>query len=227
MSEAPQEETGVVARTAATWSWVLRGLGVLWGIGIVISLVQGGFAIELQGIPAKVHQQYVWLRDMLFWPVVWALRYFGLTMPWWLKDIVMAYGLGAGAYWRAQRQIDMLAQELLPRLHPELSGRPSRVRSVHWVLMWPVVVLGPSRWLASPPWSREWLPALEMGKELGSLRRLKSPHWSERRSLRAMMRLMAPGNFRWFVFLNLLTMLACSSAFFAWNYIQNAFGPPG
>jgi hypothetical protein len=40
------------------------------------------------------------LRDALFEPVAWALRYLGLPIPWWLKDLVMVYALVAAALWR-------------------------------------------------------------------------------------------------------------------------------
>ena len=99
MPETSQRPVSVVA----TGSWVWRVLGILLGTATCISLVKNGFAIELYGLPLKIYQQYAWLRDMLFEPVVWVLRHFELTMPWWLKDVVLVYGLVAGAYLRASR----------------------------------------------------------------------------------------------------------------------------
>jgi hypothetical protein len=32
------------------------------------------------GFPAKVLAQYVWLRETLFWRVIWAARYFGIEI---------------------------------------------------------------------------------------------------------------------------------------------------
>jgi hypothetical protein len=92
--ESPQNAAG------ATWSLLWSGLGTLSAAAVVISLVKSGFAIELHRLPAKMYEQYVWLRDMLFEPIVWVLRYFGLTIPAWLKDVLMGYGLVAAAHWR-------------------------------------------------------------------------------------------------------------------------------
>jgi hypothetical protein len=89
-------QTSVFATGARVWHW----LGILIGTATLISLVKNGFAIELSGLPAQLYKTYAWLRDMLFLPVVWTLRYFDLTMPVWLKDAVMAYGLASAAYAR-------------------------------------------------------------------------------------------------------------------------------
>jgi hypothetical protein len=96
MAEASQQSQSLVATGSKVW----HVLGILLGTATCISFVKNGFAIELHGLPAKIYQQYAWVRDMLFEPVVWVLRYFGLTMPWWLKDSVVAYGLVVGAHWR-------------------------------------------------------------------------------------------------------------------------------
>jgi len=83
MTEASQERPETVV---ATGSKVWRVLWILLGTGTCISLVKCGFAIDLYGLPAKMFAEYTWLRDMLFEPVAWVPRYFGLTMPLWLKD---------------------------------------------------------------------------------------------------------------------------------------------
>jgi hypothetical protein len=62
-----------------------------------ISIIKNGFAIDVHGLPAKVLAQYVWLRDTLFAPVVWALRYLGIEIEWWVKDVIMAYALVGAA----------------------------------------------------------------------------------------------------------------------------------
>ncbi len=99
MADASQQQDSVVA----IGSWVWRVLGILLGTATCISLVKNGFAIELTGLPAAIFRQYAWLRDMLFEPVVWVLRYLGLTIPWWLKDLLAAYTLVAVAHWRTFR----------------------------------------------------------------------------------------------------------------------------
>ena len=102
MTETSQRPESVLG----TASWVFSGLGILLAIATCISIIKNGFSIELHGTPAKVLAQYTWLRDMLFEPVVWVLRYYGLTMPWWLKDIVVAYGLVGAAVSRSYREFD-------------------------------------------------------------------------------------------------------------------------
>jgi hypothetical protein len=37
----------------------------------------------------------------LFAPVVWAVRYFGIEIAWWVKDTIMAYALLGAAHARA------------------------------------------------------------------------------------------------------------------------------
>jgi len=54
----------------------------LWATGTIISLAKRGFAIELRGQPQVIYEQYAWLRDMLFEPVVWIFR----EIPAELKD---------------------------------------------------------------------------------------------------------------------------------------------
>src|SRR5262245_12977685 len=97
MTEASQQQPESIV---ATGSKVWRVLGILLGTATCISLVKNGFAIELYGLPAAIFRQYTWLRDTLFWPVTEVLRYYGLTIPWWLKDAIMAYGLLAAAHSR-------------------------------------------------------------------------------------------------------------------------------
>jgi hypothetical protein len=94
MSETSEEQNSV----ARTWSWTWQVLGVLLGTATAI---KNGFAIDVYGLPAKVLAQYIWLRDTLFAPVAWAVRYFGVEIEWWVKDAIMAYVLVAAAHARA------------------------------------------------------------------------------------------------------------------------------
>jgi hypothetical protein len=57
----------------STRTWVFKWLGILWATGTVISLAKHGLKIELRGLPEVIYQQYAWLRDMLFEPIVWAV----------------------------------------------------------------------------------------------------------------------------------------------------------
>jgi hypothetical protein len=77
-----------------------RALGVALGVSIVVSLVKRGFAIELRGLPLAIYEQYAWMRDMLFWPVVWVLSWLNWSIPVWIKDLLMAYGLMSAAVGR-------------------------------------------------------------------------------------------------------------------------------
>src|SRR5262249_17448506 len=88
---------------AATGRWVLQVLGVLLGAATLISFVKSGFAIELSGLPAKLHANYVWTRNTLFEPLV---RWLGWTLPWWAKDLVVSYALLGAAHGRALTTLD-------------------------------------------------------------------------------------------------------------------------
>lgn len=90
-------DTTATSSVRSTGSWVFKWLGILWGSCIVVSLVRRGFAIELQGLPLAIYEQYAWLREALFWPVVEAFKWLGWSIPVWVKDLVMAYGLTGSA----------------------------------------------------------------------------------------------------------------------------------
>ena len=89
--------------TLATGRWVFQVLGILFGTATLVSLTKSSFAIELSGLPAILYKQYVLLRDFLFEPAVRILAYFGFSLPHWVKDPIMVYGLIAAAYSRAFR----------------------------------------------------------------------------------------------------------------------------
>ena len=149
VAEASQQPESVVTTGSRVW----RVLGILLGTATCISLVKNGFAIELHGLPAAILRQYAWLRDMLFEPVVWMLRYFGLTMPWWLKDVIMAYGLMTAVHWRVSGA-----------WKAPLAPRPSEV------LFWPLLEIRAIVWRYG--WSRSEALLPEWAKDVLSSIRL-------------------------------------------------------
>ena len=102
MSEISQSK-----QAFATGRWVWQTLGILLGTATMVSLIKHGFVIELSGLPAMVLQQYAWLRDMLFEPLVRVARFFGLSFPASLKDVIAAYALVAAAQYRSVRGLLM------------------------------------------------------------------------------------------------------------------------
>lgn len=117
-SEKPDEAPQGAGSTLAMGSGVWRVLGILLGISTFVSLIKNGFHIEVYGLPAKLLQEYTWLRDMLFWPVVEVLDYFGLMMPWWAKDALVGYGVVGSAHGRAFRRETISKRLLLAALWP-------------------------------------------------------------------------------------------------------------
>jgi len=97
MKEESQEAAG------STWKSVWSWLGTLSSAAVLVSLIKSRFSIELYRLPAMVYEQYVWLRDMLFEPADWVLQYFALSIPAWLKDILLGYALIAAAHVRGLR----------------------------------------------------------------------------------------------------------------------------
>jgi hypothetical protein len=75
-------------------------LGILIGAATVISLIKNLFVIDLYGLPAELHKQYSILRDWLFYPVVYLLKFLSLPLPDWVKDLIAAYSVPAAAVWR-------------------------------------------------------------------------------------------------------------------------------
>lgn len=98
MTEATEQQNEVTS----TWSRTWQVLGMLIAVATCISIVKNVGSIELYGTPAKMLAQYTWLRDMLFEPVAWALRYLGVNLAWWFKDLFLVYSLIGAAYVRAE-----------------------------------------------------------------------------------------------------------------------------
>jgi hypothetical protein len=107
-------------------------LSSLVGAATLISLVKNGFAVDLHGLPAALFQQYTWMRDAIFEPVIWVLRYFDLTMQWWLKDLTMAYALITAAHWRALNTFGFGATDRI------LSDRQRKMKMLGHSIVWPV-----------------------------------------------------------------------------------------
>jgi hypothetical protein len=142
---------------------------------------------------------------------VWVvLRYFGLTIPWWLRDLIMAYGLVVGARWRSHQY--MKAQGF--KLHPVF------VR----VFLWPVY------------WSRiSGLTVTEHrivheSDEPPPLHTL-DPEQLEQHLAAIRSKTIDPkpllAQYNTLFLLNLLIIVVSVAAFFLWNHLQNVFGPSG
>jgi hypothetical protein len=110
-----------------TSSWVFRWLGILWGAATVISLAKRGFAIDLRGLPQIFYEQYVWLRDMLFEPLVWVFKELSPSA----KDALMFYGIIAAT-----------SSRMCVRYFREFHGRSAtRYERTFYALFWPLVIL--------------------------------------------------------------------------------------
>jgi hypothetical protein len=180
---------------ASTWSWTFQTLGVLLGTATCISIVKNVGAIELFGLPARAFAQYAWLRDMLFEPIAWPLRYLGLSLPWLLKDLLLGYLLigaafyrGALVFWRGPNQKYFVKPKM--------------------VIEWPV-------------WIYDWI--VEIRTQTASIERMRAtdPEFAEDRagSLRRMKRLL------WLFLLNVVVILVATAAFFIWNSLGSSAGP--
>ena len=228
-----------VAKTsqASVWSWAWQVLGLLLGIATVVSIIKSGFDIQLYGLAAKVYQQYAWLRDLLFEPIVLVLHYLGLTFPWWLKDTIMSYGLIAGTHWRMFRgsggysDLPVLVTfdetKLLRSVDSRTGDRlvPTDAERARWAMLsalsWPIFHL--RVWILSRRIGD--VPYFEFSKEnardsQGRPLPLVIGHFPEK--VAAFVRA-----FRLLVAWNLAVIVTCTVAFFLWNYLSNRFGPPG
>jgi hypothetical protein len=181
---------------ASAWSLTWQVLGTLVGAATLVSLVKNGFAIELNGLPAAIFAHYAWLRDALFEPVVWLLRYLGLTMPSWLKDLIMAYGLMAAVLWRVLNTFEGLVTQVAAEALP--AERPWKSYFLLLSTFWPVA-FHPVRHLPTGLVRAAWdhnIPANKFDVM-----------------------------FRRHVFLNLGLVLLAALAFFAWSHVSNVYGP--
>jgi hypothetical protein len=191
-----REEFDQTSYYSSTWSWVWQALGALLGTATLISLIKHGFNIELRGIPAAMLNQYTWMRDTLFEPIVWALRSYGLSLPSWLKDLITAYALVTTSYWRA---LNTFGFEVIGwRRQAPLSEGWRKIRMLVYSIIWP---LRPHPVHAAPY----------------SLRRSFEDDEDARLGFEKM--------FRWRFVANLTIVLAAAVAFFLWNQISNLYGP--
>jgi hypothetical protein len=116
-------------------------LGVLVGTATVVSLVKSGFAIELAGLPQQIFRHYASLRDAVFEPLAWALRWIGLGLPIFLRDVLVAYGLLSAAHWRAfqtERGPDIASRvgiEMMIRGSRRFGRAPKSL--FFWAILWP------------------------------------------------------------------------------------------
>lgn len=208
MADEPLDKLGPFLRgskkektSAATAAWMWRVLGILVGTGTLISLIKTGLVIELSGVPAKLYQHYVWLREMLFEPLLWVLRRFGLTIPVWSKDVVMAYGLVAAAHWRPFR------------------GGPSLINNISAAFGVKGARGYPATGLAFAAIYAALWPAVHVA--LG-LRTVFAPNPG-----RSLVNSMVYEGVRRPILMALVEIIVCVVAFFLWSYLSNVYGPGG
>jgi hypothetical protein len=217
--------------TYAAGRWAVQIFGVLLGIATVVSLVKSGFAVELSGLPAKVYQQYAWLRDAAFEPIVLVLHYWGVTIPWWVRDLLMAYALIAAAHWRAFRR-NLLTMNLaaLVGFYAATAGQQKLRRSLVklddfrrtawvtlWSLLWSLFLITLSA--ATQRTEDFWDQPIKAGE-----------NWREaiNRSLAEIFTEVLPEFVRGFrrrIALNLFAIAVGTAGFFLWNYVQGVYGP--
>jgi hypothetical protein len=206
MSETSEKQNAV----SGTMSWTWQILGVLLGTGTAISIIKNGFGIDVYGLPAKVLAQYVWLRDSLLAPVVWAVRYFGIEIAWWVKDAIMAYALVGAAHARAYQL--MLAS--MVRAEPDESptdlrrALPSRYR----LLVWPQI---------TGELFRNWMLARADRKyfvRFPATIAYVAQHKADGRLADSAQQL---GQ----IALQVAVIAIATMAFFLWNYLSGLYGP--
>lgn len=193
MTETSQQRSEV----AATWSWTFQILGVLLGTATCISIVKNIGAIELYGMPARVFAQYAWLRDMLFEPIAWPLRYLGLTLPWLLKDLILGYLLTGAAFYRGALAYQRRVGVPLSWIHPTV------------VLTWPGRI---SRWRSVISEERRWTEKARHANDLEIV------GYGEE-NIRTARKLY------WYFALNALVMAIATIGFFVWNSMASGAGP--
>jgi hypothetical protein len=201
MSKTGKEQS-TVARTLS-WTWQI--LGVLLGAATAISIIKNGFAIDVHGLPAKALAQYIWLRDTLFAPVAWAMRYWGIEMAWWVKDTIMAYVLVGAAHARAYQLTIQKGWSWYEPPEGYFAG----------ILLWPRTT---GRIL------RKWVRAIDDRKYFA-----KHSYGAHPDRLRPLMN--ADSDFmdaNWqlrHIGLQVVLISVATMAFFFWNYLSGLYGP--
>jgi hypothetical protein len=207
-----------IRQIAATGSVVWQVLGALVATATVVSLIKSGFSIDFSGLPAKVFQHYEWLRDSLLWPVSIALREFGYVLTSTQRDLLMAYGLIAGAHYRAFDGVEGYAEARAP-------GEPK----VLYSLFWPISQL---RWQM-----RQWRYSrtsrrlnhkligtehLTPGENSVVDYEMALQYASEDASIKLARYLT---NLRTLVVTHVIVATAVAIVFFAWDHVAKVFGP--
>ncbi len=220
MTEAlEQQPESIISTGKKVW----QVLGILVGTATCISLVKNGFTIELNGLPGRILQQYTWLRDMLFEPVVWALRHFGLVLPWWLKDIVVVYGIIAGAFWRSYT---------LPSDQHGVLAEPKSLREMgfffflsedmptkfEYAVFWPLWIIWLRDKLHYADYTRAHLKKLHPKNRRGRSKAHSDLFVEEQVEVMARRQ-------RNSIIRNIIIIACLTLAFFLWNFLQNVSGP--
>jgi hypothetical protein len=163
--------------------------------------------------------QYTWLRNTLFVPVAWVVRYyFRIEIAWWVKDMIMAYALLTAAHSRAKTFVT-------PRWYDW-----SSIHSRWAILVWPIITWRLVRRWASYRGYREYLaryfpsdpaqpPPLPGGERASGERRLWLEVFEAERDLADASHHLGQ------IGLQLVLISIATMAFFAWNYLTGLYGP--
>jgi hypothetical protein len=186
----------------STVRWVWHVLGVLVCTATLVSIVKNGFSIDLSGLPARIYQQYAWLRDTLYGPLVWTVAYFGLAFPPLLKDLLTGYCVVAASHFRA----------LLPVSNPD--DHPRWIIAISAAL-WPVFHLLAWHVIrdAKQVSKEAQHPLYGIGFKPNAYEREATSKVEEWR------------RFKRFLALNMVLIIACAISFFLWNHFTNLYGP--
>lgn len=202
----------------ATGSWMWRILGIAVGTATLVSLVKSGFSIELYGLPAKVYQNYAWLRDIVFEPLVWALSYWLVLLASWMKDLIAAYGLIAAAHWRALSHARSLPHSLKADVRAWL---------LVLALLWPVLDV----WLF---WEER--QARRASRKYRAAARQGNTHPGDGSASKTFVTAgyleVLAGHRLWLsrvlalgIFGNLVAVVIATTLFFLWSHITVVYGP--
>jgi hypothetical protein len=202
VKQDPDETTEEQNIAVSTWSWTWHILGMLLGTATAISIIKNGFAIDLYGLPAKVLAQYHWLRDTLLVPVVWAVRYFGIEIAWWVKDMIMAYALFAAAHARAYQ---LLIRKRL--VDPDWSLYLN-------ILLWPKLTWRVLRDLVEARGDREYFNRYGFEKYYTQRFSVENADYAIAFASRELR----------YIGLQLVLISVATMAFFTWNYLSGLYG---
>jgi hypothetical protein len=207
MSESSKQST--IARTCS-WTWQV--LGVLLGTATAISIIRNGFAIDVYGLPAKALAQYIWLRDTLFEPLVWAVLYFGIQITWWVKDTIMTYALLAAAHARAFEVMSPLVRDEGDFPSTLYERMQDAVAIAVTAILWPRTSWRLLLEWAEAKWDQEYYT-----------RQGADPYWHDVMGVVGTASDAASELRR--IGFEVVIVSVATTAFFFWNYLSGLYGP--